>query len=84
MLVFASDFTFVTRWCVVWPPRTLIDLLRLANMVDLRGSLRGQVFESRMLDTLSLRWRHRRVCDERWRRQGAADRWRWCHAVYGG
>ncbi len=30
----------------------MADLLRLANTVDLHGSLRGQVFENRMLDTL--------------------------------
>ncbi len=32
--------------------RHAVNLLQLANTVDLHGSLRGQVFESRMLDTL--------------------------------
>jgi hypothetical protein len=52
MLVFASDYIrdeVVRRMANTHA----VDLLRLANTVDLHGSLRGQVFESRMLDTLS-------------------------------
>jgi energy-coupling factor transporter ATP-binding protein EcfA2 len=52
MLVFASDYIrdeVVRRMANTHAS----DLLRLANIVDLHGSLRCQVFESRMLDTLS-------------------------------
>jgi hypothetical protein len=52
MLVFASNYVrdeVVRRLANTHA----IDLLRLVNTVDLHGSLRGQVFESRMLDTLS-------------------------------
>jgi hypothetical protein len=52
MLVFASDYIrdeVVRRMANTHA----VDLLRLANTVDIHGSLRGQVFENRMLDTLS-------------------------------
>jgi hypothetical protein len=51
MLVFASDYVrdeVLRRMSVSHATA----LLRLANTVDIHGSLRGQVFENRMLDTL--------------------------------
>jgi hypothetical protein len=51
ILTFASDFIrdqVVNRMA----KSHVFDLLRLANTVDIHGSLRGQVFENRMLDTL--------------------------------
>jgi hypothetical protein len=51
MLVFASDYVRdqVVRRIA---ESHVVDLLRLVNIVDIHGSLRGQVFENRMLDTL--------------------------------
>jgi hypothetical protein len=51
MLVFASDYVRDEVVRRVAEKREA-DLLRLVNVVDIHGSLRGQVFENRMLDKL--------------------------------
>jgi hypothetical protein len=52
MLVFASDY-IRDKVVARFSDQYAVDLLSLANTVDLHGSLRCQIFEARMLDLLS-------------------------------